>query len=150
MPPKFSLQSVLDFRHSRVDALELEFSKLLTAQQEKTALLESLRNLHTNLCTQLQEKQVGDVDLFMVRHLHTNLNQVQEGIGLVTTDLHELERQVEAKRQELVSARQAEETLGTLKNHEIERYQLEQNRQENVMQDDLYISRIYRLRHQEV
>jgi flagellar export protein FliJ len=150
MPPKFSLQSVLDFRHSRVDALELEFSKLLTSQQEKTALLESLRNLHTNLCTQLQEKQVGDVDLFMVRHLHTNLNQVQEGIGLVTTDLHELERQVEAKRQELVSARQAEETLGTLKNHEIERYQLEQNRQENVMQDDLYISRIYRLRHQEV
>jgi flagellar export protein FliJ len=150
MPPKFSLQSVLDFRHSRVDALELEFSKLLTAQQEKTALLESLRNLHTNLCAQLQEKQVGDVDLFMVRHLHTNINQVQEGISLVTTDLRELERQLEAKRLELVTARQAEETLGTLKNHEIERYQVEQNRQENVMQDDLYISRIYRLRHQEV
>jgi flagellar export protein FliJ len=149
MAPKFSLQSVLDYRHSQVEAQEIELGKLMHVRQEKLALLENLRSLHTRLCTQLEQTQSGDVDLFMVQHLFANINQVRGGIGLVHTDLQELEQRIEAKRQELITAKQNEETLGTLKSHEIERFQLEQNRQENRSQDDIYITQTYRVRHQD-
>ena len=34
MGPKFTLQSVLDFRHSRVEALEMDFAKLNEARRQ--------------------------------------------------------------------------------------------------------------------
>ncbi len=149
MAPKFSLQSVLDYRHSMVEALEIDLGTLLHAQQEKLALLESLRSLHSDLCIQLHQSQAGDVDLFMVQHLHANINQAREGIEVVQADLLQLEKRIDLKRQELVAAKQSEETLGTLKTNESERFQTEQTRAENRSQDDIYIAQTYRLRHQE-
>ena len=37
MPPKFSLQTVLDVRHSRVEALEIELGKLFARLRELEA-----------------------------------------------------------------------------------------------------------------
>jgi flagellar biosynthesis chaperone FliJ len=56
----------------------------------------------------------------------------------------ELARQVQAKQQELVAARQEEEVLVILKDKEVERYQAEQAQQENRLQDDIYIAQAHR------
>jgi flagellar export protein FliJ len=149
MPPKFSLQTVLDVRHSKVEALEIELSKLLMAQQEKEALLESLKGLQRNLQAQLQEQQQGEMDLFFVRHLYSNLEAIRQAMEQVEAYLAELTGQIEAKRQEVVTAKQAEESLGILKTREIERYQADQAQKENRFQDDIYIARVFHQRHQE-
>jgi len=149
MPPKFSLQTVLDVRHSRVEACELELSKLLVAKYEKEQFLAQLKDLEGRLSKQLVEKQTGDLDLFMIHQLRENLRIIQAGVLQVNFDLHQLEAQVDDKRKELVAARQAEEVLGTLKAKEIERYQQEQNQQELRFLDDIYIAQGFRQRRQE-
>jgi flagellar export protein FliJ len=140
MAPKFSLQSVLDYRHSRVEALEIEFGKILAARQEKEAALESLRTVHEDFCLQLYRSQMGDMDLFLIQHLQSSLSQVREAAAKVCLEIQELDRLKEAKRLEMVSARQSEETLAILKTKETEKIRLEQAAQENRQQDDLYIS----------
>jgi flagellar export protein FliJ len=140
MASKFSLQSVLDYRHSLVEALEIEFGKILAARQEKEVRLESLRVLHEETCSQLYRSQMGDMDLFYIQQLQTSLNQIRESAATLCREIQELDRLKDAKRLELVAARQSEETLGILKTKETERVRLDQVAQENRMQDDLYIS----------
>ncbi|MDD5369950.1 MAG: flagellar FliJ family protein [Anaerolineaceae bacterium] len=147
MPPKFSLQSVMDYRHSQVEALEIELGRLLAVQRESQARLDSLGSLHNHLCGQLQQIQSGDLDLFLVKSLHGNINQVREAIVQATFDLRELEQLVETKRQQVISSRQSEETLGILKSKETDRFKADQARQELILQDDVYITRASRMRH---
>ena len=141
MSPKFKLQSVLDYRHSQVEALEIELGKIIAARQEKEAQLLNLRSMHEDLCLQIYRSQLGEMDLFLIQHLQSNLNQVREAAAQVVREIQELERIQETKRLEVVAARQSEETLGILKSKEIERFRLEEAAQENRLQDDLYIAR---------
>ncbi|NMC54094.1 MAG: hypothetical protein GYA48_10710 [Chloroflexi bacterium] len=150
MAPKFSLQTVLDVRHSKVEALEIEMGKLQLAQQEKIALEETLQRLKYNLFDQLQDQMVGDMDLVLIEQLRGNIDQVEEGIQITRQVIEELGKRIEAKRRELVAARQDEETLDILKRKEQDRFTAEMRRKENNLQDDLYISRIYRMRNQSV
>ncbi len=106
-----------------------------------------LAKLEVNLDSifgRLRDAQHGDVDLFSINHLHANARRVQEQITQVKDALAILENKIEEKRNELVVARQAEETLKTLKVKENERYNLTIARMENKMQDDVYISQAFR------
>ena len=102
MAPKFSLQTVLDVRHSKVEALEIEMGKLQLAQQEKIALEETLQRLKYNLFDQLQDQMVGDMDLVLIEQLRGNIDQVEEGIQITRQVIEELGKRIEAKRRELV------------------------------------------------
>jgi flagellar export protein FliJ len=144
MPPKFSLQSVLDFRHMRVEVLEVEHGRMLQAQQHATAFLDALHNSRSRVLQQMGDCQSGEVDLFMIARLHQNLDMVNEHIVQQELHLQELAEQIAEKKQELVQAKQDDEALVKLKDKEVERYQSEQVRIENSMLDDVYISRAYR------
>ena len=144
MPPKFSLQPVLDFRHQHVEALEIELASLLAAQQKGITFLERLFSYQTHQIDELHSQQEGDLNLITINHLRTNLKTVEARIRQQQVFLAELAQQVENKRIEVVGAKQDEETLNTLKNKEMERFHAEQVRQENRLQDDIYIAQAHR------
>jgi len=148
MPPKFSLQPVLDYRHNRVETLEVELSNLIAEQQRGYSFLEALRDYQKNIFTDLSNQQNGDMDLQKINHLHSNLKIVEDRIKQQLILLESLDQQVNGKRAEVVDAKQGEETLATLKRKEIERYQAEQARQENRQQDDIYIAQAYQRNNQ--
>lgn len=144
MPPKFSLQTVLDVRHSRVEALEIELGELQTALQEGQNMLSALIEHRTDLFDELEKKLTGEVDLFAANHLHADINSTGVKIAQVKEAIAILEQRVTDKRNELVAARQAEETISILKNKEIDRYNEEQTRHENKAVDDIYIAQAWR------
>jgi|WetSurMetagenome_2_1015567.scaffolds.fasta_scaffold542400_2 flagellar export protein FliJ len=150
MPPKFSLQSVLDVRHSKVEALEIELSELLLHRQEAKNLLESVKSWRVDLFDQLNQQMQGEMDLFQANHLRADINSASEQIVKIQSILSDLEVKIVNKRQEVVSAKQAEEVLGILKEKEIERYRAEQVKIEGHAQDDIYISQAYRARQQRI
>ena len=143
MPPKFSLQTVLDVRHSRVEALEIELGELMTALQEGQNMLSALVAHRAELFHELEVKLTGEVDLFAANHLHADINSTGDRINQVKEAIAILEQRVSDKRSELVTARQAEETISILKNKEIERYNEEQARHENKAVDDIYIAQAW-------
>ena len=149
MPPKFSLQSVLDYHHSRVEVLEIELSLLVSAQQQAQYELDALRGRLTEELDELRQKQAGTLDLGAIAQLRLNIKGTEAAIVRQEQILVDLTRQVEAKRAQLIEAKQDEETLSTLKEKEMERYLAEEARRDNRLQDDIYISRAFRQSAQE-
>jgi flagellar export protein FliJ len=146
MPPKFKLQTVLDVRHTRAEALEVEFSKLLAKEQLIFNEIETLENIKDSLMMQLHEQMTGEMDLFVVAHLRANINHHVLEIENCHISLANLQIEIESKRRQLISARQAEETLDILKRKEVKRYKDLETEHENKEQDDVYISRNYQKR----
>jgi flagellar export protein FliJ len=146
MVPKFSLQNVLDLRHGRVESLEVELSQLIQAQLNAQGVLDAFLILQKDLMRKLAGEQMGEMDLFTVSILHSNILTVDYQIGVVKKKLSQAVADVEAKRQELIEARQKEETLETLKNKRIQIYNAELAQSEARVQDDIYISQAFRQR----
>jgi flagellar export protein FliJ len=144
MPPKFSLQTVLDVRHSRVEAFEIELGELMTAWQEGQNMLAALKANLNEVYKELHQAKSGEMDLFAIDHLRANLKDIQNRIAHVEQALEILEQRILEKRAELVGAKQAEETLRTLKTKEIDRYKIELALYESKQQDDVYISQAFR------
>ncbi len=146
MAPKFSLQTVLDVRHSRAEALEVEFSKLLAREQVIFHEIENLENTKDSLMSKLHDQMTGEMDLFVVAHLRANINQHVTAIENCHLALANLQIEIESKRRQLISARQAEETLDILKKKEIKRFKDLEVIHEHKEQDDIYIARNYQKR----
>jgi flagellar export protein FliJ len=144
MAPKFSLQNVLDVRHGKVEVLEVEFGKLISAQQETEVQLLSLQQFRSNLMDQLDNAQLGDIDLVKSSLIRLNILQVNAYIENAQLQLEQLKRLAEDKRTELIKAKQAEETLEILKRKRHEVYLAEQVQIEARMQDDIYIAQAFR------
>ena len=144
MALKFSLQNVLDIRHGKVELLEIELGKLLSAQQQTQMLLLSLQEFQTNLLDQLSNAQCGDIDLFKIGLLRLNILDATKCIEVVTAELEKREWEIKNKRAELVEAKQAEETLEILKRKRYEVYLAEQLQIESREQDDIYIAQAFR------
>ena len=144
MAPKFSLQNVLDVRHGKVELLQIEFSKLLAAQQETEMKLSSLREFQQSLLEQLKDAQLGEMDLSKISLLRLNIVQVNAYIENVSLDLARINRVVQEKKTELIKAKQSEETLEILKRKRHEVYLAEQVQIESHAQDDIYIAQAFR------
>ncbi len=146
MPPKFSLQPVLDYRHNRVEALEIELGQLFARQKEVENQLEMIFFSEAQLWEALNKAQVGDLDIVLLEQLRSQLQNVEQLKEDTKVKLHEIQQRVEDKRQELVCAKQDEEVLVILKDKEVQRFMERQNRSELSMQDDIYISQAYQAR----
>ncbi|PWH18107.1 MAG: hypothetical protein DDG59_07005 [Anaerolineae bacterium] len=144
MTPKFSLQPVLDYRETRVEILEIELGRLMQSRQRGQTFLEALQSSRMRLLEEMGKRQIGEVDLFLLSRLRSNLQVVNQRIAEQEARLAELARQIAEKQQEIILAKQDAEALHKLKEQEIERYRKEEAQRENRLQDDLYISRAYR------
>lgn len=148
MTPKFSLQNVLDIRHGKVELLEIELGKLLIAYQKTQALLLSLQEYQVSLWDELSAAQIGEIDLFNIQLMRSNILQVNKRIEGTALELAKQDQEVKDKRNELVKAKQSEETLKILKQNRQEVYLAEQVQIESRAQDDIYIARAFRNQHQ--
>ena len=148
MPPIFNLQSVLDVRHTRVEALEIEFGKMLALQQEAQKFFDTLLLAQADLHDQLAAAQIGELDLVQISALRSNILQNDERIKRVREELEKLNQMVDAKRSEMIEARQDEETLQILKRKRIDLFNAEEALRESRIQDDIYIAQAFRLRQQ--
>lgn len=144
MPPKFSLQNVLEFRHHKVEVIEVELGKLMAEQMNFEKLEASLHELQDDLMSQFANAMSDDVDMFNVTVIHNNIVQVGEHISQVENNLANLVCQIEGKRDELVKAKQEEETLEILKQKRLESFNEEQAILEARFVDDIYIARAFR------
>ncbi len=144
MSPKFSLQNVLDLRHGKVELLEIELGKLLSVHRETQTLFSSLQEYQSSLLDQLSVTQSGDIDLVKMNLLRLNILQVAKHIEMVQLELKKQIKAIDVKRNDVIKAKQSEETLETLKRNRYDVYLAEQVHIEAQAQDDIYIARAFR------
>lgn len=146
MAPKFALQNVLDVHRNRVEALEIQLSRLLGFKRDAETLLDKLQSGKDEIIRKLENAQVGDIDLFEISTLRSNILVMDRRIETVLAELARLEEAISEKRKELVAAKQDEEVLQILKRKGIENYNAEIILQEARIQDDIYIAQAFRQR----
>jgi flagellar export protein FliJ len=133
-----------------VESIEIELGQLMHLKQEKEEFLQTLSTALDTLHSTLQERMSGEIDLFSINHLRSNINQVSEGISTVEQLIEDLAQQVESKRLQLVEAKKEEESLKILKNKEYERFLEGEKEKEKRFVDDVYISQGFRQKKTEV
>lgn len=142
---KFSLQSVLDVRHSRLEAVELEMAQAQAVRAQHAATLVALEEQHTRLLDDLRQLQTRrTLDLGALTFTRSTLARTEAEIRAQRIRLAEAEALVEKVREALVAAKQDEETLIALKDKVMEAEAREQNRLAEAEVDDLNISRAFR------
>lgn len=144
--PVFSLQAVLDVRHSRVEALEIALGKLLAeerAGREKQALL---REQQTELLQKMSSAMSDEMDIIQLDLLRRNLLANEIESAHVQTVLNDIARLITIKRNELLKAHTDEEVLVTLKDQREEVFRNEQKAKEASQQSDVYIAQSFRQR----
>jgi flagellar biosynthesis chaperone FliJ len=145
--PVFSLQAVLDVRHSRVEALEITLGKLLAEERAGRERQDLLRAQQTELMQRMVNAMHADeLDIVQVDLLRRNLLASEIESARVQTILNELARMVVLKRNELLKAHQDEEVLETLKEQRNEVFRNEQKAKEASQQSDVYIAQAFRQR----
>ena len=144
MPPEFALQTVLDYRHSVVQALEIELGRLQAQHQAHQAQLARLHDQREALFIELRERQSGALELALLTQLRLNVRNVERAIEREQELLAQLALQVAEQQQKVVAARQDEETLAKLKENGQERFRQSQARHEEHQRDDIYIAQAHR------
>ena len=146
MPPDFSLQTVLDYRSTVVEMLEIELSQLLTRKRELENQLNQLENLELQLWQELTGEQLGEMDLVHIDQIRCQLETLEKKKQALFAELKSLVQEVHHKREEVVQAKQEEEMLEIVKEREIEAFQEEVKEHNRKVQDDIYIAQAYQSR----
>jgi len=147
MKVKFSLQPVLDYRASRVEALEIELAQIVRARGEAEKALERLRAMEQELFAEIGRRQRGVLNLAALAAGRARLRRIQEDIHQQTQVVEHLRTQEAHKRAELVAAMQDEKILEKLKEREQARLDAELARMEGRERDEIYVTRHGRSTH---
>jgi flagellar export protein FliJ len=149
VPPTFALQNVLDIRHSKVEAIEIQLGRtqkqLLSLQDRKTILLD-MKDRHLQ---EMYMRMQDEINVFQLDILRSNVSTIDNCTKQIDVDINETQKRISQIRVNLVTAKQDEETLEILKEKEIEKFKEEIKRIENKQQDDVYISLAYKNHQQE-
>jgi flagellar export protein FliJ len=143
MPPKFSLQNVLDYRHSKVEKLEVIFGRTqnqLLLAKEQLAVMQSERD---TLLKDLGSYQNGDLNLQKILQARTFLKRVQKSMDRQKLEIDRLSVEAENARLALIQAKQDEVALEKLSQKELQVFTDKDNLREKQQQDDIYISQAH-------
>jgi flagellar export protein FliJ len=140
MPPKFSLQNVLDYRHSKVEKLEVVFGRVQNQLLKAKEQLEIMENEKQRLLQELGTFQNGDLNLQKILQARTFLKRIQKGMDRQNAEIAHLALEVENARMALIQAKQDETALQKLSEKELQVYTDRANMREKQQQDDIYIS----------
>jgi flagellar export protein FliJ len=143
MPPKFSLQGILDYRHSRVEILEVALSKAMHVYQQAIDVLGDLEIEQARLLQEMAESQKGELDLKAISHTRLMSKKIQGMIARQHEEITRLAGEVEKARQGLILAKQDEQVMVTLSEKELLKFTQKQYLQDKQQQDDVYISKAH-------
>jgi len=123
---------------------KLESNGQTAGSTSTQSLFTTLQEYQADILEQLSVTQSDEIDLIMMNLLRLNILQTAKNIDMVQIELKKQEKEIAAKRIEMVKAKQSEETLETLKRNRHEIYLAEQVQIESQAQDDIYIARAFR------
>jgi flagellar export protein FliJ len=143
MPPRFSMQGILDYRHSRVEVLEVDLSKAMQNHQHGIDVLDNLFTEQRRLFQEMTDSQKGELDLKALTHNRQMSRNIQNLIAQQREEIVRLAAEVEKARYNLIQAKQDEQVMVTLSEKELLKFTEKQYLQEKQQQDDVYISKAH-------
>lgn len=138
---RFSLDTVLDYRRQVQDSIQVELGALTAEARRQEAALEAARQKYAEINREYREKKADGMLIAELRAYETAL-EVQEAMCVREAGkLNVLRRQEEAKRRELVGAKQDASSVEKLREKKLLAYTKELEKSEEQFIDDLVCAR---------
>ena len=133
---KFSLATVLDYKQQILDALKGEHAIILGKVRAQEALLERIEAQYSAYNLEFRDRKLEGLSIGEALLYENGLRVLERDIRRETEVLHTLYKEEEAKRAEVVAAKQETASLEKLKEKKLQSYNHEVQKAEERQIDE--------------
>lgn len=134
---RFPLDIVLEYRRQVQDSLQVELGAAAAEVRRQEQVLENARRRYADINREYREKAALGLSIAEMRGYETGLKVQQGVIARELVQLEALRRRMEAKRQELVSAKLDVSSVEKLREKKLQAYVKDVEKSEEQFIDDL-------------
>lgn len=134
---RFPLDIVLEYRRQVQDSLQVELGTAAAEVRRQEQVLENARLRYADINREYREKAALGLSIAEMRGYETGLKVQQGVIARELAQLETLRRRMEAKRQELVSAKLDVSSVEKLREKKLQAYVKDVEKSEEQFIDDL-------------
>jgi len=134
---QFPLDTVLDYRRQVQDSLQVEMGAVTAEVRRQEEVLAAARQRYSEINQEYREKKARGIRIAEVRGYETALEVQEAVIAGETAKLKKLQRLMEAKRRELVGAKQDASSVEKLREKKLRAYTKDMEKSEEQFIDDL-------------
>lgn len=133
---KFSLATVLDYKQQILDALMGEHAAVLARVRAQEEILENTRGQYTAYNEEYREKKSAGLSISEAILYQNGLRVLEQDIQRETEKLAKIRKEEEAKRAEVVAAKQETSSLEKLREKKLDQYHSEVQKAEEQFIDE--------------
>ncbi|KAF5069956.1 Flagellar FliJ protein [anaerobic digester metagenome] len=134
---RFSLDTVLDYRQQVQDSLQVELSAITAEVHRQEGAVNTAQQRFMEINQEYREKKAAGLRIADIRGYETALEVQTAVIARELLQLQKLQKQMESKRQELVSAKQDASSVEKLREKKLRAYRKDLEKSEEQFIDDL-------------
>ena len=133
----FSLETVLDYKQQILASLQTEHGAILAQVREQEQLIEELEAEYQQMDGEFAQRKLEGIAILDAMKYEQYLRAMERQIQLALEDLAQLKKKEEAKRAEVVTAKQDTSSIEKLREKKLDHYKKAMQKNEEAMIDEL-------------
>ena len=133
---RFSLETVLEYKQQILDSLQAEHGAILARIRQQEEHIEMLEAEYRHLSQEFNRRKTEGISILDALKYEQYLRAMERQIQQAVYRLEELRRQEEAKRLEVVAAKQDTSSIEKLKEKKLDSYNKAVQKSEEAMIDE--------------
>ena len=133
---RFSLETVLDYKQQVLDALQKEHGVIMAQVKEQEEYLAGLEADYRDMDAEFCQRKLEGITILDAMRYEQYLRAMERQIQQAVYRMEELRRQEEAKRLEVVAAKQDTSSIEKLKEKKLDSYNKAVQKSEEAMIDE--------------
>ena len=133
----FSLETVLDYKQQILASLQAEHGAIRAQVREQERLIEELEAEYQQMDGEFAQRKLEGIAILDAMKYEQYLRAMERQIQLALEDLALLQKKEEAKRAEVVTAKQDTSSIEKLREKKLDHYKKAMQKNEEAMIDEL-------------
>ena len=134
---RFSLETVLEYKQQILDSLQAEHGAILARIRKQEEHIEALEAEYRHLSQEFNRRKAEGISILDALKYEQYLRAMERQIQLALEDLAQLQKKEEAKRAEVVTAKQDTSSIEKLREKKLDHYKKAMQKNEEAMIDEL-------------
>ena len=133
---RFSLETVMEYKQQILDSLQTEHGAILAKVRRQEALIEELEAAYRHLAQEFNRRKLEGISILDAMKYEQYLRSSERQLEEAYQHLAELQKQEEAKRDEVVEAKKETASIEKLREKKLENYNKTVQKGEEALIDE--------------
>ena len=138
---RFSLETVMEYKQQVLDSLQAEHGAILAKVRRQEELIEELEAAYRHLAQELNRRKLEGISILDAMKYEQYLRSSERQLEEAYQHLAKLQKQEEAKRDEVVEAKKETSSIEKLREKKLEGYNKAVQKSEEAMIDEFVMTR---------